>query len=400
MSESNSSGNGGTSQGDAQLEPRVVDGRQRDFFIVDNAVVDEKIEMIDETRRPDAGWIYTVLCRKSENTNGRTTVPLRYLMKKSGRSKPIVIDALKQLHKVELIHIRTRKVDGKQVPSEYVLLKVHRVNRIDPVDEPGKNNDENRVNRIYRNTEDSTLENSSSAQGARAREAAEERAEELTDGLAHSVKAKLSIRMTKKQREKITQEYVEILLEDEATDDELEAVIDHIVARLPSFDRGLSAFGPEEALSDVRTRRARSRADEAPKVSGPAAAARRTAGYEEFFGHDVDEEGEEAQRKPRDKPKRITRADTTVSEHNQRVEMLEWRYLDELDGAEEIFSEEERVQRAKTAFDFAANSLRGARWIDPEYAEQVVEDALARLRETLEFRAAQAEGAEQTTAEE
>lgn len=112
---------------DGSTQPRVVDGRKHDFFIVDNPVIDQKIEQIEAKRRADAGWVYAILCRLANNETGEATLRIEYLEKKTGRSKPVVIEALKALKGAGLLGVTKNREGGRQGASTYTILAVTRV---------------------------------------------------------------------------------------------------------------------------------------------------------------------------------------------------------------------------------------------------------------------------------
>lgn len=128
MKNSNSSGDSGQ-----ESTSQVHDHRRHDFFIVDNEVVDHLVEQIEPKRRSDAGWIYTILCRQVNNYSRQSRVKINYLIQKTGRSKPTVIDAIKALKTVGLIDV-TRNYDGQghQMAPTYTLLQVSKVKLVNP----------------------------------------------------------------------------------------------------------------------------------------------------------------------------------------------------------------------------------------------------------------------------
>lgn len=299
-------------------EPRVVDGRGHDFFIVDNPIVDQRIELIEEKRRADAGWIYAILCRKADNATGRARVALKYLMKKSGRSKPIVIDALKWLRKVELVKIETKRVDGRQVASEYELVRVDRldgpalallrdrVNSRNPEPRVQSKETEDTGSRAFTAKEEDSLEKEDSKDvddddDAREHEIEKsivKQATQATQALYDRIRETYGWRMTEKQQKTCYFEFVEIQSEDLATFEELIEVVDRTIATIPRLRAGLNAYGPVRAIQDVRNDRASAR--ESSNGSGARDGAsdaisrsRRREGYEEVFDKSTPDDDEE-----------------------------------------------------------------------------------------------------------
>ena len=272
--------------------PRVIDGRGHDFFIVDNPVVDQRIEKIDAKRRADALAVYTILCRRADNKTGKATIRVDYFERKTGRSKPIILDALKALRGVELIRVQTRKINGRQVPSTYTLLRVDRVKDDNAVPEVQSQNNDATGSTGFTALEDSTQEDS------------EKRAARATKAL----EGFLGYEIKDRERDKTSSEFVELCEGQGATGDDLLATIEMLVERLPRFRAGLKAYGPLEAFGDVRRERSKPKKTEngarAP-ISGEEGARRRREGYEDLFAAKTKrEKAESVPDAPRDESER------------------------------------------------------------------------------------------------
>lgn len=101
--------------------PRIFDARRGEWFWIDNALVDRRIEEIPERRRADALAVYTVLARHADK-NGAAFPSQKYIGEKIGRSHPVVIEALRELAAAGFLSISKRtKRDGGRLPNDYIL---------------------------------------------------------------------------------------------------------------------------------------------------------------------------------------------------------------------------------------------------------------------------------------
>lgn len=107
--------------------PRVHDARRQEWFWLDNVIVDEKIEMVPERRRADALAIYAILARLAKNETGVAEPGAAYLCKKTGRSKPTVIAAIKALEVIGAITVNRHRhrEDRGQDANAYVLQEIN-----------------------------------------------------------------------------------------------------------------------------------------------------------------------------------------------------------------------------------------------------------------------------------
>jgi predicted transcriptional regulator len=105
---------------------RLEDRRRHNFFILDNEVIDDYIELIPEHRRADALAVYSVLARHA-NEHGVAWPGVAYIGRKIGRSRPTVIDAVKELGKLGLVGKEERAdTPGGQATNIYTLPPVEK----------------------------------------------------------------------------------------------------------------------------------------------------------------------------------------------------------------------------------------------------------------------------------
>jgi hypothetical protein len=134
------------------ISPRLEDRRRHNFYIVDNEVIDDYIEEIPEGRRADALAVYSVLARHA-NEQGVAWPGTAYIGRKIGRSRPTVIDAVKELGKLGLVGKEERPdTPGGQATNIYHLPPVQKgrseASGVNPVNRGGKQDLQGGVNEV------------------------------------------------------------------------------------------------------------------------------------------------------------------------------------------------------------------------------------------------------------
>ena len=105
-------------------QPRLYDKRRKGWWYADNAVIDDVIEQVPKVRRSDALAVYSVVCRHADSA-GAAFPKVSYLMSKTGCSKNIVIEAIKELVKVGLISkIAEFDADRRQLANSYTVNEI------------------------------------------------------------------------------------------------------------------------------------------------------------------------------------------------------------------------------------------------------------------------------------
>jgi hypothetical protein len=136
----------------ANPRPNLRDGRHKNWFWLDNAVVDECAEQIGA----DALALYTILCRLVDDESGKAFPPNDYLQKKMGRSAPTIRKAYTVLKEHGLIQIVPRfRDDGGRLPNDIYLLDPRKQGSLPPeTDLRGVGNQFSSTNTQNTNTHD------------------------------------------------------------------------------------------------------------------------------------------------------------------------------------------------------------------------------------------------------
>ena len=231
----------------AELEDR----RRHNFYIVDNEVIDDYAELIPENRRADALAVYCVLARHAD-AGGRAWPGTAYIGRKIGRSRPTVIDAVKELGKLGLVGKEERpNTSGGQATNVYTLPPVSKGGGVNDVDRGCKQDLQGGVNTV--NTKKTHREEDpkkNSRRDARQADASPDAPQEKANwmGVYCREAKRMGVSVSDEDRERVPGNLARCHMKEGASDTEMNRLINHMLGRRIHN----VILSPQEALNDVR----------------------------------------------------------------------------------------------------------------------------------------------------